>query len=205
MPPSPLEIISQLATIAGVLGLLGALFSWRQSRDTFHQGVIVSCTTRFQKLSPKLQVDDLSAKTIMQYLELCNEELFYFEKKYLPQAIIDEWVEGMVGLIGLWCNNELLPSTSQAPAEVHKTASRLYQAAVGYPRLCHAFTIKPEAKRRIEQAGNDALAYKQGQAKADVMRAQMVLEVLANLRQYQQLPFYTYLRLRRDTLLNEQY
>jgi hypothetical protein len=101
MASSPLEIISQLATIAGVLGLLGAFLSWRQSRDTFHQAVIVSCTTRFQKLSPKLQANELSAKTVTQYLELCNEELFYFEKKYLLQAIIDEWVEGMVGLIGL--------------------------------------------------------------------------------------------------------
>jgi hypothetical protein len=198
-----IETIAQLATIIGVLSLIAALYAWRQSRDTFHQAVIVSCTNRFQKLSPSLQLDKLSSNVIQQYLELCNEELFYFEKRYLPQPVIDEWVEGMLSNIGLWCDNKLLlppkypARSSQEQTDAEIVASRIYQDANSYPRLYHAFTITSKAKLRIEQASKHEPEYRIGKAKTAVERAQMVLEVLTNLQHYQQQPFYDYLRRRR--------
>jgi hypothetical protein len=198
-----IETVSQLATIIGVLSLIGALYAWRQSRDTFHQAVIVSCTNRFQKLSPSLQLDKLSSDVIQQYLELCNEELFYFEKQYLPQPVIDEWVEGMLSNIGLWCDSKLLllpkcPARSpQEQADAEMVAGRMYQEADSYPRLYYAFTITSKARLRIEQAAKHEPEYRTGKAKAAVERAQMILEVLTNLQHYQKQPFYDYLRRRR--------
>lgn len=183
---SLLETISQVATIAGAAGVLLAYLTLLQSRNSFHQTIIVSCTKRFQKLSPKLQGNDISDKTVQQYLELCNEELFYFEQKYLPQGIIDEWVEGMVSLIGVWHGGQCL-----LPASPHATL--FYQQAKEYPRLRHTFTLSGHAQHQVAQAAHHQPAEQQ----ADRQRAQAVLEVLANLRQYQQQPFYAYLTSRR--------
>ncbi|MGI4886180.1 MAG: hypothetical protein ACRYFR_14585 [Janthinobacterium lividum] len=195
-----LESISQVATIAGVIGLGFAFLALRQSRASFHQTVIVSCTNRFQKLSPHLKVDSPTNKFVQQYIELCNEELFYFENEYLPQAIIDEWLEGMLYFIGLWRGKELLflpgqpENCPQSESEGRRFATQMHEEAKKYPRLCQAFTISADAKQRIEYAPSRYPEAKSTDDKSDVMRAQMVLEVLTNLSAYEQKPFYTYLR-----------
>lgn len=136
---------------------------------------------------------------------------FYFEQKYLPQGIIDEWVEGMVSLIGLWhqptpnppvLENLHLPQPN-ANASTRELACRLFTKASGYPHLRHAFTITPAALARIEQARQRLPGYTADQPATDARRAQMVLEVLDNLQQYQQQPFYAYLRHRRSEAWGE--
>jgi hypothetical protein len=186
-----LEALSYVATILGAAGLLFALRSWRSTRDTLYHEVITSCTSRFQELSPKLAQLPLSKEAVQKYLELCNEELFYFESKFLPQPIIDEWLDGMLSFILLRRKDGSLFQLQEPRPAPESDASPPFSAEhrqllENYPRLDYAFQLTPtaEAKIRRVEKENDA----------DAARAQMVLTVLANLQLYQEQPFLKHLR-----------
>jgi len=58
---------------------------------------MTSCVDRYQKIITQLKYGKDQDKKIA--IDLCNEELFYFQKKYVPGAVIDEWLEGMVNYL----------------------------------------------------------------------------------------------------------
>lgn len=175
------------ATIAGAVGIVLAVISLYITRNTFHQNVIASCANRFQKLAPKLA--NPKPSTVQKYLELCNEELFYFEAGYLPQPVVDEWVEGMLGCIGFWRGGQMLTLFESL------TPSRLaidWKTQLGsYPRLQYAFTLADSGQQRIIAARQWDVSNEDKDAAA---RAQAVLEVLRNLSCYQKQSFFRHLR-----------
>lgn len=186
-----LESLAHIATVLGAVGLLFALLTWRGSRNSFHHAVITSCTTRFQKLSPKLGQLPLKTKTVQQYLELCNEELFYFESDFLPQPIIDEWLDGMLSFISLRRVSdeslfELLKAPPQpAPDLSPPLSTEQYLLLKNFPRLYYAFRLSPQAEKTILSV--------QRQHGPDAARAQMVLTVIDNLHSYKEQPFLKHL------------
>lgn len=182
-----LQDAANLATVAGALGILFAVLSVHFARNTFHQGVIASCTSRFQELVSELANPDPA--TLLKYLELCNEELFYFEAGYLPQPVVDEWVDGMLGFIGFWRNGQPLALLDLQPAS-HLTTD-LQNQLRHYLRLRYAFEADAAAEQRILAARQWDTADAQ---EATAVRAQAIVEVLRNLRRYNKKPFYCHLR-----------
>jgi hypothetical protein len=55
---------------------------------------------RWQEIAPDLEralrEGNSEDEAIKRYVDLCNEELFYFIEGYLPQEVIREWLTGMV-------------------------------------------------------------------------------------------------------------
>ena len=92
------EILGIFVGLAGVVALFYAAHSYKTSKKQLNFAVIVSCTERFQKIMAKLKSkkEEERQEAIKQYIDLCNEELFYFKHGYLPEEIVDEWLEGMI-------------------------------------------------------------------------------------------------------------
>lgn len=72
-----------------------------------------------------------------RYVDLCNEEIFYFKHNYLPNEIVDEWLEGMI---------YYLPHLTEDGQNLNEDDSCLRQIhneslLDDYPRLTHAFTV----------------------------------------------------------------
>lgn len=92
------DLIEIIVGIVGASSLAIAAYSYYLSKKQLNFAVIVSCTERFQKIMPQLksenEVERLCA--IKAYVDLCNEELFYFKHDYLPKEIIEEWLDGMI-------------------------------------------------------------------------------------------------------------
>ncbi|MCR5886676.1 hypothetical protein LRS06_02575 [Hymenobacter sp. J193] len=192
-----LEALSYIATILGAGGLLFALRSWQSSRDSLHHQVIINCTSRFQELSPKLAQLPLANEALQQYLELCNEELFYFESNFLPQPIIDEWLDGMLSFICLRRKDgsyfQLVATTSSSVPDLSPPFSAEHQLLLeNYPRLDYAFQLTPKAEKAI-----DNVLQQHGSKAA---RAQMVLTVIDNLQSYKEEPFLKHLRRARKVI-----
>ncbi|MCB2411037.1 hypothetical protein [Hymenobacter lucidus] len=186
-----LESLAHIATILGAVGLLFALLTWQGSRKSFHHAVITNCTTRFQKLSSKLGQLPLTTETVQQYLELCNEELFYFESDFLPQPIIDEWLDGMLSFISLRREDDeslfQLPQVSAQPDTDLSPpfSAEQYLLLKNFPRLYYAFRLTLQAEKVII-----GVQRKYG---PDAARAQMVLTVIDNLHSYKEQPFLKHL------------
>ena len=70
------------------------------NRKQLNFDVITNCTVRWQEIAPDLEralrEGNSEDEAIKRYVDLCNEELFYFIEGYLPQEVIREWLTGMV-------------------------------------------------------------------------------------------------------------
>ena len=96
-----LEVISFLATIVGGIAIVLAARDYSVSRKQLHLSVLESCIIRFREdfsdLTPDSPIEQIRA-----YIDLVNEELFYFEHKYLPAEVAEEWLDGMINIIPIF-------------------------------------------------------------------------------------------------------
>ena len=39
---------------------------------------------------------------MIEYIDLVNEELFYFQNGFLPRVVAEEWLDGMIDMIPIY-------------------------------------------------------------------------------------------------------
>src|SRR5215204_2619338 len=87
------EVLESLAYIAQIIAvgvLIYAVYSYLLQRQQLNFDVITNCTSRFQAILPDLYSDNDKRRRMAQdkYVDLCNEELFYFLNGYLPADVV---------------------------------------------------------------------------------------------------------------------
>ena len=131
-------IIANIATSLGVLSFIGFIFYYRFNQKQFQYTVMISCIDRFQKLLPELHQKENNS-VIRQYVDLTNEEFFYFQYGYIPKHVIVEWMDGIIDCIPIYKVNESEP-LNKSP----KLFNDIHEKNIldEYNRLKIAFTIK---------------------------------------------------------------
>lgn len=124
------EMLS-IAVGAGALVLTATMYALSRKQLNFE--VMVSCITRYQNLALALSADDPADDVVSRYIDLCNEQLFYFQHDYLPDPVVSEWIEGMTRHI------EHVSDSSEDRDERGTVVSA--RDLEGYPRVEHAFTV----------------------------------------------------------------
>jgi hypothetical protein len=102
-------ILEIAAFIATIIGMTALFFGYRTHRISYKQlnfQIVDRCTTRFHEVMKQLHKDPENPDSVSAYLGLCNEEIFYFKHKYLPEDIIIEWIEGMTNSVPHWVGNK---------------------------------------------------------------------------------------------------
>lgn len=87
-------ILANIVTSFGILSLIGLLIAYRQTQNQFKFTVMLSCIDRFQQLIPVVRNDDQDIERLKKYIDLTNEELFYFQRHYIPKEVMIEWLDG---------------------------------------------------------------------------------------------------------------
>ena len=96
-----LEVASFLATIIGGIAILAAVRSYSISRKQLNFAALESCIKRYR--NNFLDLDRHSPQTqVIRYIDLVNEELFYFEHHYLPLDVAEEWIDGMIQFLPIF-------------------------------------------------------------------------------------------------------
>lgn len=149
------------ANIATVFGLLGIIFLFVQhyhNKDLRNLQLMHRCIDIFRNWFQNNQVVDYS------YLELLNEELFYFQKGLIQKKVAIEWIEGILDFVVINGNNhEVLNGYSnQTAIDRMKDWSKrkMFYARVNYfvnPQLENNIVIpgieeKNHAKKKRELA-----------------------------------------------------
>ncbi|MFH6984912.1 hypothetical protein [Marinoscillum luteum] len=101
---SSTTIIANIVTIIGVIGLAAIWISHRLSVKQFHFTVMLSCIDRFQQLYPS-QMDRQEEGfelRLRKYLDLTNEEFFYFENGVIPKVVIVEWMDSIIECLPIY-------------------------------------------------------------------------------------------------------
>ncbi len=132
-----LQILAYVAQIAGGIGILAAAATFLVHRNQLNFDVITNCNQRFQEIVVDLKAGDgpQEKRARERYVDLCNEELFYFANGYLPREVIEEWLEGMF---------DYLPLFDDKSKKVRPEHSWIVEPGMleGYPRIKEAFTVE---------------------------------------------------------------
>lgn len=95
-----LEAVADVAQVIAAGAIFIAALSYTLNRKQLNFDVITSCTARWQEIMPDLERAQKEGERRVEvderYVDLCNEELFYFIEGYLPKEVIREWLTGMV-------------------------------------------------------------------------------------------------------------
>jgi hypothetical protein len=131
-----IEIIASILTGLGFIAIVFGVFSYKLSKKQLNFSVMARCIQvyhdKFASISNKSKIEDIKA-----YIEFVNEQLFYFESKYIAEPIAKEWIDGMIELIPIYdSNNKLLNSAHSLKSVV---SHNMFQS---YTRVRNAFTVK---------------------------------------------------------------
>lgn len=131
------DLLEILVWLIGAFSLIYAAHSYKTSQKQLNFAVIVSCTERFQKIMPQLKSENASERqhAIKAYIDLCNEEMFYFKHKYLPDEIVEEWLDGMIYYLPHFKNGQIIDNSKHYLTEIN--AEMLEE----YPQIKKAFEI----------------------------------------------------------------
>ncbi len=102
-------IVANIVTSLGIFVFIGIYLAHRQSQNQFKFTVMLSCIDRFQQLSPLLRGDNEDLSRLKKYVDLTNEEFFYFQREYIPKEVIVEWMDSIVDFFPIYVNGSERP------------------------------------------------------------------------------------------------
>jgi hypothetical protein len=154
--------VQTFAVLAGSLSLVIATIAYLLSRKGLQFNVMIACIQRFQDLLPSLDSDDVAERDVLQYMDLCNEELFYFQKRYLRKEVALEWIEGMTKFL------PLLNDTTGSPWDDQSFITASDKLIHQFPRVEYAFSspvfpeiaTKEARRRHVERILKRAQQYR---------------------------------------------
>lgn len=131
-------IIANIVTSLGILSFIAIYLSHRQTQEQFKFTVMLSCIDRFQQLMPIIRHDDQDIDRLRKYIDLTNEELFYFQRNYIPKEVIVEWMDSICDFIPIYSKDLKTPLnySNSAVKIIHDQG-----LMKGYPRLLKAVIL----------------------------------------------------------------
>jgi hypothetical protein len=166
-----LQAASAIVTIVGVIAIVNGIRSYSLSQNQFKQEVMTHCLDRYYVVmfDKKYQINKEPDTWLQQYFELVNEEMFYFQVKYLPMDVIIEWMDGIIDNVVIRNAATLEVINERSLMEPIKGSHK----QDGFPRLKNAFTLR---------SGVDyGAAFDKENPDYAETRKQLIIEVLTNL------------------------
>jgi hypothetical protein len=96
-----IEVVSFVATVIGGIAILFAVRDYSTNRKQLNLSALESCITRFRENFIHLGHES-PEPLVVEYIDLVNEELFYFQNAFLPKVVAQEWIDGMIDAIPLY-------------------------------------------------------------------------------------------------------
>lgn len=135
------DVIEIFALSVGSITLILAVIGYLVTKRHLNFSVIFSCNERFQKIRVGLNSDINGTQHKKEYIDLCNEEIFYFQNKYIPKIIMREWLDGMIFYIPHFTENQGGGKKFSDNAKF-KDTEYLNKEFGEYPRLDNTFRVK---------------------------------------------------------------
>lgn len=144
------DFVELLSWVVGAISLAVAAFTYALGKSQFNFAVITNCVERYQSIMAKIRSGNGEERieALKRYVDLCNEELFYFKNRYVPEEVVDEWIEGMICYLPQYFKiEERYIKTEYAPEIVDLDLLK------DYPRIRKSFTVyrKYDLSREIDR------------------------------------------------------
>lgn len=140
-------MLSILSFVVAVAGVIGALFSLRQSYRARLRQFEEKYVQRYWAILDALSLAALSLsglppgpddeKVIRQYILLCEDELQVRKAGYISDATYTEWADGMIGQLRQ-------PMFAQVWEKIQEEAKRPHRGAFPYENLQNLLAVTAE-------------------------------------------------------------
>lgn len=131
------EITSSILSFIGVSAIIFAARQININRKQLFLSTITKCIDDFRNCGElKRQTDN--SLTINRYIDLTNEELFYFQHKYIPDDISKEWIDGMIDFIPITDRGQKILNEEHCIKYIADNRSTLFHS---FPRIQNAFEV----------------------------------------------------------------
>ena len=167
------ELVSYIATLIGVGALIFGVYSYKLTQKQLNFSVIERCISNFNKDFSSISQDSDEA-FLRKYIDFVNEELFYFEKDYIPRDVAYEWIDGMIDYMPIYSDAK---KEFINPDKALKKINEL-NLLINYQRVRKAFTVKDEYKPELLYGDSVNIAYSVRRKERD----DLVKEIYGNLK-----------------------
>lgn len=99
------DMISDSATVIGILILIYAYRNELLSKRALSFSVMESCIRRFQPIISNLKEERHDPEHVEQFISITKEELFYIHRGYIEKQVAIEWIEGMITYLPVYDKN----------------------------------------------------------------------------------------------------
>lgn len=166
-----IEVVSFLATVIGGIAILFAVRDYSTNRKQLNLSALESCITRYREQF--IHLNHASQEPlVVAYIDLVNEELFYFQNDFLPKVVAQEWIDGMIDMIPLYDSAGNILNQGYCIPVIHQ---RKLLDQYRFRRVKRAFTIRHSLDLEIVYGGG-AFPPK------EKARQKVVNEIIRNLR-----------------------
>ncbi len=164
------DIVANIATVTGIIVIIVGLFSYIIEKKNLNFTAVQHCIKVYKENYQNIGVNDIDK--IKQYTSFINEELFYFEKKYLPYSIADEWLDGLIDFVPVFNSSGTFVNEMKAlPNVVHEVMDGKMPS-----RIRRIFTIRGDYNVQLIYSRN----HNDSKAKT-IARKGLVKEIKHNL------------------------
>lgn len=128
---------AEIGTVATAFGIWIAIIQVFINRKQLHLATIKRCIDEFRLLTSPNN-NNYSDADAAKYVDLVNEELFYFQHHYIPKVIAYEWIDGMLDYLPLFDKNENILNNGFC---VERLSNKYDTFFKDYPRIKYTFTV----------------------------------------------------------------
>lgn len=94
------QVAANIAAMIGAISIVLLIFQYHHTIGLRNLGLMHRCMDSFRTWASQ-ENPELS----LQYLELLNEELFYFQKRFIEKKVALEWIEGILDYVQVFDRN----------------------------------------------------------------------------------------------------
>lgn len=132
-----MEILNLIISSITAFAIVFAVVQIKINRKQLFLSTITKCISDFRNLG-ELNQQTTDSLIINRYVDLTNEELFYFQHKYIPKVITKEWIDGMIDFIPITDNKGQILNKKYCIKYMADNRSYIFQ---NFPRIQNAFEI----------------------------------------------------------------
>jgi hypothetical protein len=168
-----MTFLQTLAAAAAAGSIWWAVRSYKVVQGQLGFDIIQSCMTRFQNIVADLEnipipagnhrdlgVSHSKRAVAKRYIDLCSEELFYFQMGYVPELIMEEWIDGMLSYLPLRDEHNVIVYADYKLRDILRPGD-----LKDYPRITESFLVKRKPDLQESQAWADFINQIKGNVK----------------------------------------
>ena len=163
------QLFYNILGIIGFVSIIGVFISYIITKKQLNITTMSRCIDNYRKQFMDLKASD-DVKIIRQYIDFVNEELFYFQDKFIPYEVAFEWVSGMIDFMPIIYEGE---NKNCNVVSQKITKNNLLE---DYPRAITAFTIRKRYNYDLIHSNQH-----QEREKRNLERKSLITEILVNI------------------------